>query len=104
MPELAEQVAELRGAVLARLDGQAGDLARLEKKIDQANAHAETMKSRLDGQDRRLDEHGRRLHDLEKHDSTDNRDRTTFWGRVIGIIVTGSGYVLAVWHPWSRSG
>ena len=95
--DLGEQLAELRGAVLSKLESQDKTSERLETKLDHLINSQEQLRSRQD-------DHERRIVALEKGRSSDQSARRTFWGRALQIAMVASGYVLSFWHPWSRTG
>lgn len=95
--DLGEQLAELRGAVLSKLESQDKTSERLETKLDHLINSQEQLRSRQD-------DHERRIVALEKGRSSDQSDRRTFWDRALQIAMVASGYVLSFWHPWSRTG
>ena len=91
MADLSEQVAELRGAVIARLDDGSERMGRIESKVERVADIAEAV-------GRQLADHERRLHTLEDGRQTDRQDRTaanaTVANRVmLGVNLAWSGFL-----------
>ncbi len=81
--DIAAQLAELRGAVLARLDDGSERMSRMEGKIDRVADVAEAVRARLV-------DHERRLQTLESERDEGRKDRraadATFSTRVLAAV------------------